>query len=61
MQIRYVLVAKNEKELQDLFDKVVEESKKKGLTINYKKTKCMVVSKTESPACALKIGNSTIK
>ena len=42
-------------------EKVVEESKKKGLTINCKKTECMVVSKRESQPCALKIGDNTIK
>ena len=56
-----VLIAKSEKRLQDLLDKVVEESKKKGLTINYKKTECMVVSKREGQACALKIRDNTIK
>ena len=40
---------------------MVEESKKKGLTNNCKKTGCIVVSKRESPACALKIGDNTIK
>ena len=44
-----------------MLDNVVEESKKKGLTINCKKTECMVVSKRESPACALNIGDNTIK
>ena len=56
-----VLLAKSEKELQDLLDKVFEEGKKKGLTINCKKTECMVVSKKESPACTPKIGDNTIK
>ena len=42
-------------------DKVVEESKKKGLAINCKKMECMVVNKREHPACALKIGDNTIK
>ena len=56
-----VLIAKSEKKLPDMWDKVVEESKKKGLTIKCKKTECMVVSKRESPACALKIGDNTIK
>ena len=40
---------------------MVEESKKKCLTINCKKTECMIVSKRESPACTLKIGDDTIK
>ena len=41
--------------------KVFEESKKKGLTTNCKKTKCMVVSKRECQASALKIGENAIK
>ena len=65
MYIRYanntVLIAESKKELQDLLDNVVEESKKKGLTINCKKTECMVVSRRESPTYALKIGDNTIK
>ena len=56
-----VLIAKSEKELQGLLDKVVEESKKKGLTINCKKTECMVMSKRASPSCALKTVGNTIK
>ena len=40
-----VMIAKSERKLQDLLDKRVEESKKKGLTMNCKKTECMVVSK----------------
>ena len=39
-----VLIAKSRKELKDLLDKVVEESKKKDPTINFKKTECVVVS-----------------
>ena len=56
-----VLIAKSGKEVQDLLDKVDEEGKKKGLTINCKKTEYIVLGKRESPACALKIGNNTIK
>ena len=44
-----------------MLDKVFEESKKKGLIIKCKKIECMVVSKKESPAFALKIGDNTIK
>ena len=40
---------------------MIEESKKKGLTISCKKTECMAVSKRESLACALKIEDDTIK
>ena len=56
-----VLIAKSEKELKDLLDKVVEESKKKGLTINCNKTECMVVNKRKSSAYALKTVDNTIK
>ena len=35
--------------------KVIEESQKKGLTINCKKIECMVVSKIESPRYELQI------
>ncbi|XP_069972232.1 uncharacterized protein [Penaeus vannamei] len=40
---------------------VVDASRKKGLTINCKKTECMVVSKRTSPPCELKIGQEKIK
>jgi len=64
--IRYaddtVLISESEGKLQELLDKVVEESAKKGLTINCKKTECLVVSKkTRRPDCRLHIGNNTIK
>ena len=52
------LIAESEKELHDLLGKVVKESKKKGLKINCKK---IVVKKRASTACALKIGDNTIK
>ncbi|XP_037794114.1 uncharacterized protein LOC119589587 [Penaeus monodon] len=64
--IRYaddtVLISESEGKLQELLDKVVEESAKKGLTINCKKTECLVVSKkTRRPDCRLYIGKDTIK
>jgi len=63
--IRYaddtVLLAESQEKLQDLLDKVVDASRKKGLTINCKKTECMVVSKRTSPPCELKIGQEKIK
>ena len=40
-----VLISESEDKLQELLRKVIEESEKKGLTINCKKTECMVVSK----------------
>ena len=56
-----VLIAQSEEKLQRLLDKVVEESKKKGLTINCKKTECMVISKQKDLTCQLKINDVTIK
>ena len=40
---------------------VREESKKQGLPINCKKTKCMVVNKRESPQCQAKVGEIDIE
>ena len=56
--IRYaddtVLLATSQEGLQRLFNTLAEESKRYGLSINAKKTKCMVVSKlTPSPICTL--------
>ena len=56
-----VLMAESENDLQRLLDIVVEQSKKKGLYINCKKTECMVVCKRERPRCRLKIGEFEIK
>ena len=50
------------KKLQTLLDKIVLESSKRGLTINFKKTERLVVSKRkEIPQCVLKIGDNVIK
>ncbi|XP_042883267.1 uncharacterized protein LOC122260182 [Penaeus japonicus] len=57
-----VLIAESRDNLQELLDKVIEESKKKGLTINCKKTECMVVSKkTVKPQCMLHVGTYKIQ
>lgn len=40
-----MLIADKERKLQMLLQKVLKESKKKGLNINCKKTECKVVSK----------------
>ena len=40
---------------------VVRESERKGLSLNCKKTECLVVSKKESPTCVLKVKGQTIK
>ena len=60
--IRYTddttLISESAEKLQEvLLDKVVEESKKKGLTINCKKTECMVVSKKAVKKIQLYIRN----
>lgn len=44
-----VLIASSKEDLQNLFDVVVKESEALGLHINAKKTKCMVVSKSDTP------------
>ncbi len=56
-----VLIAESQAKLQELLDKVVEESETKGLSINCKKTVCMVVSKKGSPRCDLRIGDASIQ
>ena len=40
---------------------VVVESEMKGLNLNCKKTECLVISKTESPRCILKVNDQVIK
>ena len=40
-----VLIADNEKELQEMLDTVVRESENKGLSLKKKKTEVMVISK----------------
>ena len=48
------LIADSEKKLQDTVDKIVAESKKLGLSLNVKKTYCIVISKRkETPKCHL--------
>ena len=48
------LIADSEKKLQDIVDKIVTESQKLGLSLNVKKTYCMVISKKkETPRCHL--------
>ena len=50
--IRYaddtVLIADSEENLQRLLDITIEKSEEMGLTLNVKKTECMVVSKKKS-------------
>ena len=42
-------------------DVVVRESDKRGLSLNYKKTECMVISNKRGIPCSLKINNNQIK
>ena len=56
-----VLIAESEEVLQRLLDVVVVESERKGLSLNCKKTECLVISKTESPRCILKVNDQVIK
>ena len=56
-----VLMAESQEKLQTLLNIVVEVSKKRGLSINCKKTKCMVVSKRENPHCEVKVGDIDIE
>ena len=64
--IRYaddtVLTADSEEKLQELLNKVVEESENKGLELNSKKTESMIIMrKTSIPKCEIKIKENTIK
>ena len=64
--IRYaddtVLTADSEEKLQELLNKVVEESENKGLELNSKKTESMMITrKTSIPKYEIKIKENTIK
>ena len=64
--IRYaddiVLIAATEEGLQQLLDEVNSNGESKGLSINHKRTKCMVISKSETPpTCTLKLGDIKIE
>ncbi|GFS07800.1 endonuclease-reverse transcriptase [Elysia marginata] len=64
--IRYaddtVLIAENKDDLQKLLNIVEEESRKKGLELNSKKTEVMVISrKQEPPKCDIFINNAKLK
>ena len=57
-----MLLATSASDLQKIFDAVVDASAKLGLHVNAKKTKVMVVSKSEfTPSCQLQQGNTTIE
>jgi len=55
------LIAESSEELQVLLDKVVEESRKMGLSLNCKKTECMVITKKKIvPRCEIIVENNLI-
>ena len=57
-----VLIAGSESQLQELLNTVVDASLHRGLSINIKKTQCMVISKMKiTPTCHIHINNETIK
>ncbi|GFN86640.1 retrovirus-related pol polyprotein from type-1 retrotransposable element r2 [Plakobranchus ocellatus] len=57
-----VLIAENREDLQKLLNIVEEESRKKGLELNSKKTEVMVISrKQESPKCDIFIKKVKLK
>ena len=57
-----VLIATSESDLQQIINKVVTESEKKGLYINCKKTECLVVTKQKVvPVCNIKIHGDILK
>jgi len=64
--IRYaddtVIIADSEEGLQNLLNILNDKSEEYGMSINCKKTKCMVFSKAKiSPKCLLKMGDETIE
>ena len=57
-----VLLASSNEDLQSLYNAVVKSSEELGLHVNSKKTKAMVISKSEViPDCHLLHGNATIE
>ena len=56
------LITESEKELQDLVDTIVLESKKVGLSLNGNKTKTMVISKkTTKLSCSIKVEDKDLE
>jgi len=59
-----ILMAHSQQDLQNLLDRIVDASRRKGLFLNVKKTECMVVSKnkpTSEPNMTLVSNGETIK
>lgn len=56
-----VLIVDTGKKPQEVLDKTVKESVKKGLIVNCKKTEYKFVSKRNSSGCKLRIGDVKMK
>ena len=57
-----VLISDSMQNLQDMLNVVVQQSDMMGLSVNMKKTECMVISKKDSiPTCSITIGHDNIK
>ena len=55
------IITTSQEKLQAMLEKVVDKSRKMGLTINCKKTECMVISKQKQhPVCELKVDGRNI-
>ena len=55
------LIAENQKDLQNLLNVVKNESRKKGLDLNSKKTEVMVISKRTTPECKIFVDRTKVK
>ena len=55
------LIAENQKDLQNLLNVVKNESRKKGLDLNSKKTEVMVISKKTTPECNIFFDGTKLK
>ena len=56
------MIATTEDGLQQLLDEINSNGESKGLSINHKKTKSMVISRSETPpTCTLKLGDIKIE
>ena len=55
------LIAENQKDLQNLLNVVKNESRKKGLDLNSKKTEVMVISRKTTPECNIFVDGTKLK
>ena len=65
LKLRYAedtaLIAENQKDLQNLLNVVKNESRKKGLHLNSKKTEVMVIIKKTPPECNIFVDGTKLK